>query len=239
MCYNKHERFQSMNIDYLRNLCIARGIDFTGNREEIIERLVHSTVFAKTPLELAKYMASIRNKTDKRFGDLMAGNGNITMFIPGNDVLAVEKDKARYEAGMLLARNATWVNMDIFDINFIIQYIFETQPYDRVFCNPDFEFAFPAIYVGLLMIRNNPDGRLCFLLPSDFFESSPARARLYRVMNFSIEKEYKVGRWNYYPEKGKREKITCDSLFIIKYGGRDKKFAYPTYMARVQEGIQK
>lgn len=184
-------------------------------------------------------MVSIRNEEDRRFADLMAGNGNITMFIPGRDVLAVEKQYSRVSAGKLLARNARWCHSDIFDSQFIVNEIFSQKPFDRVYCNPDFEFAYAAIYVGLLMIRNNPNGRLVFLLPSDFFESSKTRRRLYRIMNFSIEKEYKVGRWNYYPEKGLREKLTCDSLFVLKHGDRDKKYAFPTHMARVQERIQR
>lgn len=199
----------------------------------------HSTVFAKTPYELAQYMASIRNDTDARFADLMAGNGNITMFIPGKNVLAVEKQYTRVSAGKLLASNARWIHSDIFASDFIINEIFKTKPFDRVYCNPDFEFAFAAIYVGLMMIRNQQHGRLVFLLPSDFFESSQARRRIYRIMNFSIVKEYKVGRWNYYPEKGSREKLTCDSLFVLKHGERDKKYTFTTHMARVEQHIQK
>ena len=121
-------------------------------REELIEKLLVTDCFAKTPLQLARFMASLRNANDKRFADLMAGrlnvstfksyykkkkqkqkqkqknkkkgNGNITMYIPNIDfLLAAEKNKKRCNAGRMYASHAKWIHTDIFDTTFIIDWI--------------------------------------------------------------------------------------------------------------------
>lgn len=88
-----------------------------------------------------------------------------------------------------------------------------------------------------------PHKRLLFLLPSDFFEGAIARRRLYRILGLRVRREFKLGRWSYYRDRGPRsrgsgsnnppgnatkrkllpsEKISCDSLFEL-VPGRSKK----------------
>ena len=142
-----------------------------------------------------------QNVNNLRLADLMAGNGNITQWLPGYHILAVEKNKLRYESGKRCFQRATWLNCDIFTQYFIKNYVFKCKPFDIVISNPDFEYGFAAVYVGLLMIRGNPNSKLIYLLPMDFINGSDIRRRLYRICNFHIEKVYSVGRWNYYKDR--------------------------------------
>jgi hypothetical protein len=58
---------------------------------------------------------------------------------------------------------------------------------------------------GALLTRCTPQestcgtqgGRLVMLLPSDFFEGSPTRTRLFKLLPLRIEAEYKLGHVGY------------------------------------------
>ena len=154
-------KYRGMTMSELQNECIARGIDFLGDADEITARLEQCiSLFAKTPLRLAKFVASLRERGETRFVDLMAGHGNIAMFLPQTDLLAVEKNETRANIGEVRVPEATWVNYDIQDPQFIESVVVRNKmPYDRVFCNPDFECAFRAIFVALMLIRG-----VCHLL---------------------------------------------------------------------------
>ena len=168
----------------------------------------------------------------------MAGNGNITQWLPGYHILAVERNKLRYESGRRCCQKATWLHADIFSQHFVTNYVFQCKPFDVVVSNPDFEYGFAAIFVGLLMIRGNPDAKLLFLLPMDFFNGTAARRRLYRICNFHIERMWSVGTWNYYKDRqiGSRPKLHCDAIYEIR-PGKGSKFSCPMQQALVTKKL--
>lgn len=224
------------SIYNLKQLALGRGLlpsTNINNKKELISLLTESTVFARTPNNLGQYIATLVYKHDRmnvnnlRIADLMAGNGNITQWLPGYHILAVEKNKLRYESGKRCCQRATWLNCDIFSQYFIKNYVFKCKPFDIVISNPDFEYGFAAIYVGLLMIRGNPKSKLIYLLPMDFFNGTEIRRRLYKICNFHIECVHSVGRWNYYKDRYFKSfpKIHCDGIFIIK-PGKYSKYSY-------------
>ena len=55
--------------------------------------------------------------------------------------------------------------------------------FDVIISNPDFECGMAFLYVALLVLSKstNPNARAIFLLPTDYFEGSDARARVYRI----------------------------------------------------------
>ena len=92
--------------------------------------------------------------------------------------------------------------------------------FDAVVSNPDFDVGMQTLLLGLLALApqraDRSDVPLMFaLLPSDFFEGSEERMRLYRMLNLSIVAEYKVGHQAYYTGTT-QEKRTCDSLFVLR-----------------------
>ena len=117
--------------------------------------------------------------------------------------LAVELEN-RYRKGKDRAPHAVWVNEDVFSSSFYKRFIKGSfHSYDFIVSNPDFEVA-QTIYIASLLLKKG--GKMFFLLPSDFLEASPARTRVYKILNCSIEKEYKLGHLAFY-EDNKRTKI--------------------------------
>ena len=94
--------------------------------------------------------------------------------------------------------------------------------YDVVVSNPDFEVAMPFLYLGLQFLNFKPNARLIFLLPSDFFEGSAARTRVYKILGMHVECEYKLGHLGFYEHMRGMEKLSCDSLFVLKRGRKSK-----------------
>ncbi len=70
-------------------------------------------------MELAQFMCSlIDTEQHYRFADLMAGNCGITQYLPGSHILAVEKNRDRFESGRRFVTRAKWLNLDIFSVQF-------------------------------------------------------------------------------------------------------------------------
>ena len=92
----------------------------------------------------------------------------------------------------------------------------DRRPYDAVVANPEFESVLATLLIGSKLIEHNQSGRLYFLLPKNFFSNSQRRRMLFSKTNLQIEQEFKLGRWNYYPDKLNTKKLTEDSLFILK-----------------------
>eukprot|EP01083_Nonionella_stella_P046923 125640_1 len=229
------------NIAYLRNLCIARGVDANSNDVDILHsNLMYCSRFARTPLTLSNFMCSLfginddKKKKSLRCVDLMAGNGNITRFIAKrHQILAVEKKETRLESGSHLVSNAKWVLLDVFSNEFITQYVLN-KTYDVVYCNPDLNDVIPSIYIGLEMIKNSTFNGKCliFLLPVDAFESNSYHCRLLRILNCHVDSMYQTGRWNYYDKEKSHPKSICDGVWIIKPGRKSVKYAFRSYDVR-------
>ena len=71
-----------------------------------------------------------------------------------------------------------------------------------------------------------------FLLPSDFFEASPPRTRVYKILNCAIEKEYKLGHLAFYEDNRNAQKLSTDSIFVLSRG-RERKYEYTVINSRL------
>lgn len=182
----------------------------------------HVTRFAKTLID---------RRYDCMVCELGAGNGSISSVLPP-DSLCVEICEKYIIDGKEKVSHVKWLHHDALDPEF---YSSRFGMYDLVVSNPPFELALQFIFVALAIIRNyrwssRPDsniepgtkraGRLLFLLPSDYFEASNLRARVFKLLDFHIETEYRLGHLSYYANAPNAQKQTCDSLFVLRPGGR-------------------
>jgi hypothetical protein len=78
---------------------------------------------------------------------------------------------------------------------------------------------------------DDTEPRMIFLLPSDFFEASSLRARLYKILDLHVHVEYKLGHLAYYKDS-KSSKLTVDSFFELRVG-KNNKFSHTTINARL------
>ena len=254
--YGKKQKFDDekySDLNYLKNLCIARGVDSKSNDIETLKNnLTYSSKFARTPLTLSNFMCSLfginnQKKQSDEYNDenklncvdLMAGNGNIARFIAKHhNILAVEKRESRMESGKHLVPNATWIGMDVFCEEFIEKYVVD-KAYDVVYCNPDLNNVIPSIYIGLQMIKRSECKKKCliYLLPVDVFESDSFQCRLFRLLGCHISKMYQVGRWNYFDKDKSHPKSICDAVWIIKPGRKSMKYEFRCYDVRINQKL--
>ena len=184
----------------------------------------HVAVFLKQVLDTYGMTA-----TGQKIIDLGAGHGQLSKNLPANTI-AVEKETNRCDKGRRRAPLATWINEDIFGNSFLDYAIEHRGSFDIVVSNPDFEIALQSIFVGLFLLK--PNSKLFFLLPSDFFEASPARTRVYKILNCHIEKEYKLGHLAFYEDDRTAEKLSTDSIFVLAHG-RCSKYEYTVMNSRL------
>lgn len=175
---------------------------------------------------LEKYLT---NSDELSFIDLGAGEGRLSSILPPKS-RAVERDRERFLIGRDKVPNLDWMNEDVLSMSFLSQF---SNQFDVVVSNPDFETALPFIVVAFFLLnRKNEDARLFFILPSDFFEASALRSRIYKLLPFRIETEHKLGHLSYLDCDPKGQKLTVDSLFVLKRG-RTNKFEHKTVNARL------
>lgn len=197
-----------------------------------------------TPEAVALLVASlVRPACDRRIVDLGAGDGALAAALPPG-VLCVERSASRVRAGRARLPQHEWWQRDVLAPVFVRWALEEAEPFDVVLCNADFEVALQFLYVALLLLpprrkRDDDDddsagdARVLMLLPSDFFDGSAARARAYRLLDAHIECEYRLGHVSYYADEPEAEKRTCDSVFVIRPGARERKYEHRTVQARV------
>jgi hypothetical protein len=113
--------------------------------------------------------------------------------------------------------------------------------FDVVLSNPDFNVGMQTIYIALLALApasdDNPMPLLFLILPTDFFEASEQRMRIFRMLGVRIVSEYKLGHQSYYVHQY-QEKRNCDSLFVVarpRAGAPDaERFQHMVYDVRLQ-----
>eukprot|EP00924_Labyrinthula_sp_SR-Ha-C_P009891 snap_masked-scaffold_21-processed-gene-2.12-mRNA-1 protein AED:1.00 eAED:1.00 QI:0/-1/0/0/-1/1/1/0/682 len=163
------------------------------------------------------------NKKDLKDGkkciDLGAGHGKLCSIL-GNSAKAIEIDPDRCDTGKKEVASIDWICSDALSWDFL-----EGFKREFICCvsNPDFEVGMEFIVLGLYLIeQHNPDARCYFLLPSDFFEASALRTRIFKILDFSIEEEHKLGHLNYLKDSPMSQKRQCDSLFVLTKGRKNK-----------------
>ena len=207
-----------------------------GTIEMISKTAKYRRTFSKlcsTPDRVAQFLRQLLDKygltAQHHVIDLGAGHGALTKYLHPN-TLAVEKDPSRFENGRTKVPFAKWMAEDIFSRAFVDYVIKAQRTFDFVVSNPDFEVAFQTIVIGLFLLKTN--SKFMVLLPSDYFEASSARMRVYKILNFRIEKEYKLGHLGYYEDKRNAEKKSTDSIFVPTHG-RENKYEYSVVNARL------
>jgi len=178
--------------------------------------------------------------------DLGAGRGALSSAMSRTGTTCAEVDPTRYADGKAQLPHHAWVNADVCDPAF---YSSRLGQFDVVVSNPDFEVALQFIYVAMHLVRNPyltqppkapvaPEqeataGRMIFLLPSDFFEASVVRSRVFKLLNFHIEVEYKLGHLCFYKSAPNAQKLTCDSFFVLRPGRGRNKYEHRVVNARL------
>jgi hypothetical protein len=193
-----------------------------------------SSKLCSTPKHVSVFIRQIVEsyglvESKHRLIDLGAGHGSLTNELPAGTV-AVEKLENRYEKGKSRVPHATWMNADAFGDSFLKYVIDNKRSFDFVISNPDFEVAFQTLFIAMYLLKEG--SKMIFLLPSDFFEASPARMRVYKILNCRIEKEYKLGHLAFYEDNRSAEKLSTDSIFIITHG-RSPKYEYTVMNSRL------
>ena len=150
-------------------------------------------------------------------------------------MIGIEKSSERLAQAKKNCPNATFMGGDLLSKKMIENLIFQTRKrYDLVIANPPFDLALQFLLVAFTLLRLRSDGskgRAIFLLPSDFFEASVKRSRIYNLMDWSVVTEYKLGHLSFYAHNRRAEKKSVDSLFIIQKG-REGKFQHTVINAR-------
>lgn len=82
---------------------------------------------------------------------------------------------------------------------------------------------------------SNADARIIFLLPSDFFDGSLLRSRIFKVLPVAIELEFKLGHVDYLQHEDlSHQKRSTDSLFVLRREtSRVSKFTHQLVNARL------
>lgn len=197
------------------------------------------TVMCVTPKAVVDYLRTlIQPDKERTCIDIGSGSGSFSAALPPGSA-CVEILKHRYEEGQTALPAMRWYNADALDPSFYGEHL---GKYDLVISNPDFEVGMQFLQLALLLVRNaslhgNDDpaasGRLIFLLPTDFFEGSKSRMRLFKLMDFHIEQEYRLGHLQFYAHNPFGSKLNSDSLFVIRPGRGKDKFSYPCYQSRI------
>ena len=146
----------------------------------------HSNLLCTTPANIGKFIRRVLGNDVSGYKtiELGGGNGAISKFLPKKS-LVIEIVNERYREGKNNAAQCRWKNEDYLSRQFLTRMLSRKFKFKVIVANPDYEVAFHTIFVGLNLLDQNDDARLLFLLPSNYFEASVIRARLYGLLNFS------------------------------------------------------
>lgn len=164
----------------------------------------------ETPPEVARFMASLVQPHEQRICEPSAGTGNIARYLDDLTV-CVEKNPIRCEAGRSQNPSKDWWNSDY--LTFSELYI--GYRFDLIVGNPPFSLACDFLQVSTRIL--SPEGRILFLLPSEFFQSQ-ARAQALRDTGLVITHQWMIaGRVGYLKEGEVYNQRQCyDSVFELK-----------------------
>jgi hypothetical protein len=165
----------------------------------------------ETPDSVARLMASLVQDSDCHILEPAAGRGNIAKHLPTN-TKCLEVKMNRLLDGMNNAPQCVWSGYDFLAA--------EQAPYDLIITNPPFSLGIAFIARGLsLLNRDNPEARLLYLLPCDFFHAV-GRNRAFQGMDAHIYHTYQIVNRVAYIREGEQVKgrQVYDSIFDIRLG---------------------
>ena len=175
----------------------------------------------ETPPEIARKMAALLTDKDLAILCPAAGRGNIAQQIKVGllptkqvrSVYAVEVNPHRVADGKTLAPRVLWDCVDFLAIPSV-------PLYDAVLENPPFSLAIEFIERSLLWLNPaNPEARLLYLLPGDFF-ASQERCDQFEALDCHIRHRYRIRDRVAYIKEGVQVKgrMIYDCVFDIRPG---------------------
>tara|TARA_B110000091_G_C13794403_1_gene467197 strand:- start:102 stop:1976 length:1875 start_codon:yes stop_codon:yes gene_type:complete len=189
------------------------------------QRVHDSNIICSTPPNISFFLGQLANGiTTTHVVELGAGTGALTVNLP-TGVVAYELRQERIDVAKTKAPHAVFRNsVDVLTKTSLMGMVGRNEcfAYDLVVSNPDFEVGLSFIYLGLQLMSFKTDARMLFLLPSDFFVGSTLRNRVYKLLDCHIVHEYKLGHVGYYDKNRRKQKKTCDSIFVLKRGRAGK-----------------
>lgn len=163
----------------------------------------------ETPDQVARFMASLLTRDDYLVVEPSAGTGQIAKYLPDQSI-CIESNPLRCASGRLVAPRCEWVCAD-----------WITPKLGRIDCiigNPPFSLGVEFLSVSAQ--RLNKDGRILFLLPSEYFQSQ-ARAIALKKTGLVITHQWAIaGRVGYLKQGEVFNQRQCyDSVFEFKLKG--------------------
>ncbi|MBD2386019.1 hypothetical protein [Cylindrospermum sp. FACHB-282] len=183
----------------------------------------------QTPNEIAKLIgAKLIKTTDETILCPAAGTGQIVKFLPTTrKIVCCEINHNRYLTGITNTAhiaNCHWIHGNFFQVycGFPEFEPIVNNKFDLVIDNPPFSNALDFIQTSLELLNpNNPEARVCFLLPGDYFYGKQRRMKL-KSLDCHIHHIYPTGvgdgRIAYLDVSGKPEKgrQVYDVVFDIR-----------------------
>jgi hypothetical protein len=175
----------------------------------------------ESPPEIACKMAALLTNKDLAILCPAAGRGNIARYIKAGwlptkqvrGVCAVELNPQRMADGKILAPYVWWKCADFLKLEPVAEY-------DVAIENPPFSLAMSFLERSLLWLNPaNPDARLLYLLPGDFF-ASRERCDQFEALDCHIHHRYRIrGRVAYIKEGVQVEgRMIYDCVYDIRPG---------------------
>lgn len=174
----------------------------------------------ETPDRIARFMGSLVKPTDLQILEPAAGTGQIAQYLPAQ-TCCIEINPLRYQVGKARLPRHGWTCMDFLGSDTASRLgtrFYKT--FDLVPTNPPFSLAIEFIEISLSLLNPaNPETRLLFLLPTDFFQLVGHNNRFQR-MNAHIHHKYElVSRVAYLkngiPQNGRQ---IYDAVYDIRPG---------------------
>ena len=214
---NKHEQPNTLSWKEQRIIKVREVLTYAFDRSAIpSKRTIH------TPTFVAKLMAKQRGPKGKQVLDFMAGDGALAEAVIGNSfdrltaVTCVEKDRDRVYRGQESLPQCIWQKYDILSDEFVREFV--GKKYDFIITNPEFAFALPALILCSELLA--PNGVLCVLLPSDYFQRREKNKVVFEQTDLRIRYEYKIGKIPYYDNSLNTRRFV-DSIFVMGHANKN------------------
>lgn len=211
---------------------IGQMVKMIGGHTQYRRQRVSEEKLCSTPAKVARFLGDLVDAGEKVV-ELGAGEGAISYWLPEGTV-CLEILEHRVKRGKEAAPHVEWHQADCLSPAFLRWMLVQgvAHSFDVVVSNPAFELGLCFLYVALQLLSFSEQAHIIFLLPSDFFEGSAARTRVYKLLQLRVVTEYKLGHLGFYEDKRSAEKKSCDSLFVLERK-RLKKYEWTTINARL------
>lgn len=173
----------------------------------------------ETPPEVARFMSSLVQSSELLIMEPAAGTGAIAQHLP-NGTTCVELNPIRHMAGMVPYQK--WLCENFLDYaENLCEYWHETgetnntRGFHLIIGNPPFSFGMEFLQSAFTILRD--EGRILFLLPSEFFQSQ-ARAAALKDIGLCITRQWSIAGRVGFIKQGKvcNQRQCYDSVFELR-----------------------